>query len=676
MILDNDGSITGAAGDGVDLGATGTVTNTAGATISGNVNGLIDGATAVVINGGAISGTDGDGMEVGATANISNASTGVIHGGASGIIGDATTTLLNAGSISGTSADGVQAGATGNITNAAGASITGGLTGIVDGASAVVLNSGFVTGSTGDGVDVAATGSVTNTAGGILQGNVAGITGGATDIVVNAGNVIGTSGTGITLGATGTVTNAATGTVIGAVGILMGATAIVTNLGNIVGTTGDGVDLSLGGTLENAGSIAGLNNTAVYVGGTGTNTVLMDTGSVFYGQVVGGTGSNNILELGVGSGLITDFDADIINFQSITVDPGAHWVLTGNVSVPAENIVIGAGGSITYGGTTYGTPDDTHGAPSDDSAATRSSTPGKAAYAAPCFGAGTRISTRRGEIAVEDLVVGDQVITASGGSQPIVWIGSRKLDVSRHPRPDSVRPIRILADALAPGIPVRNLLLSPDHALYLEGHLIPAKVLVNGWNIAQLDVAAITYYHVELPQHAVLLAEHTPAESYLESDTHGSFKQAVTTTILHPDLAQTRREVSGCAPFLEVGALVERIRADILWRADISSTRNADLAIIYRDGAAVIGSRTAVPAEINFDPRDRRVLGVKIATMRVGGALVPLDHPDLIDGWYGMEVDGRWTDGAAVVPATILDDKEVVVTLAATMLYRVLPRAA
>jgi hypothetical protein len=85
----------------------------------------------------------------------------------------------------------------------------------------------------------------------------------------------------------------------------------------------------------------------------------------------------------------------------------------------------------------------------------------------------------------------------------------------------------------------------------------------------------------------------------------------------------------------------------------------------------VIESKSAIPGLISADPRDRRRLGVKIASLEIGGVAVPLDHPELAQGWHGLEPDGRWTDGAAVIPETLLrgSNKTVTVKIAATLNY-------
>jgi hypothetical protein len=111
----------------------------------------------------------------------------------------------------------------------------------------------------------------------------------------------------------------------------------------------------------------------------------------------------------------------------------------------------------------------------------------------PCFLTGTRIATARGDIAVEHLRIGDRVRVAAGGSRPVRWIGRRSLDPGRHARPPSVLPVCIQRDAFGPGLPRRDLFLSPDHAIFVEDVLIPAQYLVNGTTVRQMPASgAIT----------------------------------------------------------------------------------------------------------------------------------------------------------------------------------------
>jgi hypothetical protein len=185
----------------------------------------------------------------------------------------------------------------------------------------------------------------------------------------------------------------------------------------------------------------------------------------------------------------------------------------------------------------------------------------------PCFAAGTRILTVQGEVAVEDLKVGDTLITHSGDEQEIIWIGRREVNIAGHPRPETVRPVIIEPGALSDGVPARRLLVSPDHALYLEGVLVPAKELLNWTSIRQdRGGAAITYYHLELARHDIIFAEATPAESYLDTGHRSVFDNAEATVIPHPNLMQQRREAESCAPLCLAGPALDTIRQHLAAR--------------------------------------------------------------------------------------------------------------
>ncbi len=134
-----------------------------------------------------------------------------------------------------------------------------------------------------------------------------------------------------------------------------------------------------------------------------------------------------------------------------------------------------------------------------------------------CFAAGTAIMTPTGPAAVEDLAAGDIVLTASGAAHPVQWVGSSHMRCDRHPTPSRVMPVQVVAGAFGPSLPARDLFLSPEHAIYHDGVMIPVQCLVNGGTIRQVPARAMSYYHVELPQHDVLLAEGLPAESYLDT---------------------------------------------------------------------------------------------------------------------------------------------------------------
>jgi len=185
-----------------------------------------------------------------------------------------------------------------------------------------------------------------------------------------------------------------------------------------------------------------------------------------------------------------------------------------------------------------------------------------------CYVRGTRIATPDGDVAIEDLHIGDCIRTAEGEHAPIVWIGHRRIDCRRHPHPDKVRPVRIRAHAFAPGLPQRDLLVSPQHAIFADGVLIPARCLINGRTVAQIDTQHVEYFHIELARHDLLLAEGMPAESYLDCGDRGMFDNSDGPTVLHADFASRNWEGVGCAELRLSGLEVVSVRRRLARRAD------------------------------------------------------------------------------------------------------------
>ena len=135
-----------------------------------------------------------------------------------------------------------------------------------------------------------------------------------------------------------------------------------------------------------------------------------------------------------------------------------------------------------------------------------------------CFGRGTLILTADGEVPVESLAIGALVMTANG-ALPVKWVGRqtfrRNASASWHP---GVVPIRVSRFAIDDQTPQRDLYLSQEHGLLIDGVLIPVKHLVNGRSIAFDDNAkmseTIEYFGVELDTHEVIFAEGTAAETF------------------------------------------------------------------------------------------------------------------------------------------------------------------
>jgi hypothetical protein len=195
-----------------------------------------------------------------------------------------------------------------------------------------------------------------------------------------------------------------------------------------------------------------------------------------------------------------------------------------------------------------------------------------------CYGRGTLIATPRGEVPVEDLSIGDEVVTASGALRPIKWIGRRSYGGRFIIGRTDILPICIKAGALDANVPRRDLWISPHHAMYLEGALIEVKDLVNGVSIVQAQaVDKVEYFHIELDSHDVIVAEGALSETFLDDNSRGMFHNAHEYHALYPDdrAAGAAMCAQYCAPRLEDGYEVETIRRRIAQRAGLPASGDA-----------------------------------------------------------------------------------------------------
>ncbi len=313
-----------------------------------------------------------------------------------------------------------------------------------------------------------------------------------------------------------------------------------------------------------------------------------------------------------------------------------------------------------------------------------------------CYLKGTHIATPEGEVQVETLKAGDKVLTASGGVATVKWLGHRTLHKSRIPAQDAVRafPILFKKDSIANNVPQRDLTLSPGHHVSFDGTLVPAMMLVNGQTIVQqFNTKVFEYFHVELEQFDIMLAEGVPAESYVDTGNRSMFQNA-SEVAMNPDFgpAEGRPEVEGIK-VVQQGPVVEAIRKQLLARAEAltGAARTTDAALcievngqivhstpdfskegVYRfelpanAGDVRILSRSAVVRDVTpLARRDVRQIGVGLSGIAVStangrheinltdDALTGLNAPQVTHG-----ITMRWTNGAAVVPATLINATE------------------
>jgi fibronectin-binding autotransporter adhesin len=597
--------LSGGTHSGASLEDGGRISNQAGGTIAGtplHPSIYIAGAPGTVINQGLIS----YGVNLHAGGAVTNTAGGTIaaQNGNGVLLNIAATTVINTGLITGggTANAGIRMVAGGYVDNLFGGTITSAIQdGIaVRGGIGTVLNSGDIIGQSNavnsyDGVIFnQAAGILTNMQTGSITGAAIGVffykSGGT---LTNFGHIGGIND-GIVLEASGAITNAASAFITGGVGVgVFASPGTIINDGTITGNN-DGVALNAGGTLANGGAIVGNAGTAAAFGGTGSNLLVLDPGFAFSGLVAGSNSASNMLELAssASAGSVTGLGTAFTNFGPISFDPGSQWFISGDTDGLAGTI-----SGFAFGDTIEVTGITTTGSSYADGVLTLFETSGSVALNLPgsfatgdflvsnvaagadvslaCFAEGTRIRTERGAVAVESLQVGDRVVVAIGaGTQPIVWVGHRRVDCQRHPKPTQVWPICLSAGAFSPGQPTRDLWLSPDHAVFIGGVLIPIRYLVNGRTIRQVPRDKITYWHIELAEHNVLYAEGVPAESYLDTGNRGAFANRGAVTDLHADLASRVWDAHGCAPLVLSGPkmaaakrhLHDRLIADRYWQ--------------------------------------------------------------------------------------------------------------
>lgn len=528
-------------------------------------------------------------------------------------------TIVNQGTISGggNGSYGIriynQPGAPAYITNFENATIQGG-GGVFLANPGSVTNHGVIIATAGYGVELSEGGSIFN------DGTITGVQGGVyldgsdTDAVTNAGLITasGDVNYAVLLGEGGSVDN--TGTIQAHSGIQLNAAGTVTNEALINGTAGNGIRLQAGGVVDNTGTIlgsggvyvaagiastvtnagiidGGVSNDAVnFAAGNPSSTLIVDAGASFTGAIYGGGAT---IEMAAGDGgTLAGFGVSITNFSTLAFAANADWTVSANYSeggfgdiaitgfvagdtIELENFnttgqaptydsgdnqlyVFNAAGdpvNLNIQGGTYSASDFTV------------SNVGANAYIVDCFTSGTHIAALKGAVPIEDLVVGDLVNAHFSGAAPVKWIGRRHVDCTRHPDPSKVWPVRVAAGTFGPSQPSRDLTLSPNHAVYVRGELIPISRLINGLSIVQTPVDEITYYHLELAEHDLLLAEGLLAESYLDVGDRANFANGGEQLRLYPDFATTSPDVAaawetrGCATLILRGPRLEAVRS-------------------------------------------------------------------------------------------------------------------
>jgi hypothetical protein len=146
-----------------------------------------------------------------------------------------------------------------------------------------------------------------------------------------------------------------------------------------------------------------------------------------------------------------------------------------------------------------------------------------------CYLRGTMILTPAGKRAIETLAIGDEVVTASGASRRIRWLGYRSFAARFLKSGSRMRPVRVRAGALGMSVdggplPVRDLCVSPGHSLLIDGALVNADLLIDGENVLRDSGGDVSYVHIELDSPDAIIAEGVPSETYVNDGNRRQFE--------------------------------------------------------------------------------------------------------------------------------------------------------
>lgn len=309
-----------------------------------------------------------------------------------------------------------------------------------------------------------------------------------------------------------------------------------------------------------------------------------------------------------------------------------------------------------------------------------------------CFLPGTMISQPGGETAVEDLRIGDEVLTFANGvahARPVIWAGHRRTSVRAGlPDDEAGYPVRILKGAVADNVPHTDLLVTPEHCLFFDGRFIPARMLVNGSSVFyDRNILTYAYYHIETEEHAVIMANGMLTESYLDTGNRRNFGQSGPLARIG---GAVRTWVEDAAVPLAVDrATVEPVFHALAARAtqqgltnappEQQSTTDADLHVLTETGRIIrpmrvvkdhvlfllppdvacvrLVSRTFRPCDVQGPyVDDRRRMGVAVGAVTIQDGATSARLPTLLEphantGWQAPEAGNpaRWTCGNALL---------------------------
>ena len=270
----------------------------------------------------------------------------------------------------------------------------------------------------------------------------------------------------------------------------------------------------------------------------------------------------------------------------------------------------------------------------------------------------------------------------------MTWTGQAHCNVRPHlPDDHAGYPVRILKDAIADGVPFKDMLITAEHCLFFDGKFVPARMLVNGRSIFfDKSITSYDYYHIETEEHSVIMADGMLTESYLDTGNRRTFSQKG--KVLSIGRSRNLTWDDAAVPLTVSRETVEPLFRRIEARADKTGiaihteahplTNESDLHLTTETGAIIrparqnkdrvmfmipsdiqsvrIVSNTSRPCDV-IGPfvDDRRNLGVLVGEItmfesnRTHTLTAHLHETDL-SGWNNVEEGTmRWTAGNALI---------------------------
>nr|WP_294914153.1 Hint domain-containing protein [uncultured Neokomagataea sp.] len=437
------------------------------------------------------------------------------------------------------------------------------------------------------------------------------------------------------------------------------------------------------------GGILNINPANFLIAGTNTTTATATVGS-----------ANGEVDVNIGSNIFNLLSGNQTYYLNLTNTPTSNFLINFNISGTSSSIQsIYTNGYTTLTARVYGGIYNVLTGSYTSSVTVSIKIPGNpygytanktntlgTTTASVCYLPGTMIETPTGTVAVEDLSEGNEIYVFENGTRhtdTVRWAGHKTV----HADTTEEQAIRIKANALSEGVPFKDLLVTPEHCLFMNDRFVPARLLVNNRSIVIDEQKTFEIYHIETNKHSVIMADGALAESYLDTGNRRSFKTDNKVVVGGFDAPKTWENDAAAA--LEVSReFVEPLHAELAARAEALGfaleqtasefTEDAALALVTADGVTLpLLRRTAqhavfqVPSNVDrvyltsrtVSPRDligpfvddRRELGVMVndITLFDGASTQKVTShqtQEAVHGWEQPEQTGqRWTKGCAEI---------------------------